>query len=184
MINVFYRDAFENSGEKNRRGSVDLDIFTVGVSTFFVQRQSTTLSRSRDYPNFRNVSAGDFASQITNNQYLLPAATPKYYLKFFFSRNQARFCLCIHQSIHISVDGPKVFGHWDTMESQSQTDEIKGLKVDLEEVKCERRKLKPTDPLYAQLTNEITETLRRLNLLTEQKGKFASHISVVLSHSY
>ncbi len=34
MINVFYRGAFENSGEKNKRGSVDLDIFTVGVSTF------------------------------------------------------------------------------------------------------------------------------------------------------
>ena len=28
MINVFYRDDFENSGEKNKRGSVDLDIFT------------------------------------------------------------------------------------------------------------------------------------------------------------
>ena len=70
------------------------------------------------------------------------------------------------------------------MESQSQTDEIKGLKVDLEEVKGERRKLKPTDPLYAQFTNEITETLKRMNLLTEQQGKFASPISVVISHSY
>ena len=31
MINAFDRDAFENSGEKNKRGSVDLVIFTVGV---------------------------------------------------------------------------------------------------------------------------------------------------------
>ena len=43
MINVFYRDDFENSGEKNKRGSVDLDIFTVGVSTFLHASQTTNI---------------------------------------------------------------------------------------------------------------------------------------------
>jgi hypothetical protein len=43
--------------------------------------------------------------------------------------------------------------------------------------------LKPTDPLYAQLTKEISLLHERL-LLMEKQGKFASHISVVLSHSY
>ncbi len=59
MINVFYRDAFENSGEKNKRGSVGLDIFTVGVSTFLC----TPISGM----------TGDFASQITNFQQRLPS---------------------------------------------------------------------------------------------------------------
>jgi hypothetical protein len=36
MINVFYRDDFENSGEKNKRGSVIWTFYRrlVGVSTF------------------------------------------------------------------------------------------------------------------------------------------------------
>ena len=43
LINVFYCDVFENSGEKNKRGSVDLYMFTVGVSTFLYAL--VTLSR-------------------------------------------------------------------------------------------------------------------------------------------
>ncbi len=54
MINVFYRDAFENSGEKNKRGSVDLDMFTVGVSTFLCNGNalSRLLLNIQGYPNF------------------------------------------------------------------------------------------------------------------------------------
>ena len=90
---------------------------------------------------------------------------------FCFSRNPASFCLCIHPSIPYQ---------W-TMEPTADEMKIARLETDLEAVKGERRKLLPTNPLYAQLTNEITETLRRLNLLMEQKGKFDSPISVVLS---
>ena len=70
------------------------------------------------------------------------------------------------------------------MEPTADEIKITRLEADLEAVKADRRKLIPTDPLYGKLTDEITETIRRLNLLTEQKGKFASPISVVLSHSY
>ena len=69
------------------------------------------------------------------------------------------------------------------MASQSQTDEINGLKVDLEVAKGVRRQLEPSHPLFAQLTSEITEIRKSLNLLTEQRGKFVSPISVLLSHS-
>ena len=61
------------------------------------------------------------------------------------------------------------------MASQLLTDEIKGLKADLEEVKHVRRQLEPSHPSYIPLTNEITETLKRLNLLAEQQqGDFTS----------
>jgi hypothetical protein len=51
MISVFYRDDFENSGEKNKRGSVDLYMFTGRGFEFFVQRQrSLTLSRLPQFP--------------------------------------------------------------------------------------------------------------------------------------
>ena len=83
------------------------------------------------------------------------------------------------------------------MESQSLTDEIKGLKLDLEVRKGKRDKLEVSDPLYTQrdlhvafaeeitsIRNQIDTKEKRLLFLTEQHGKFASPISIVLSHSY
>ena len=72
----------------------------------------------------------------------------------------------------------------------SREDEIKGLKVELEERKGKRNQLEISDPLYAQpnlhvaFAEEITAKEKRLLFLMEQQGKFASPISVVLSHSY
>ena len=71
---------------------------------------------------------------------------------------------------------------------ESREDEINRLKAKIERREVVRDGLDEAHQLYAErdlaLTKEITELLRRLNLLTEQKGKFASPICVVLSHSY
>ena len=72
---------------------------------------------------------------------------------------------------------------------ESREDEIKSLKAELEEQQGKRSGLDEAHPLYAErdlaLTREITEKQRTLNLyLKTQKGKFASPISVVLSHTY
>jgi hypothetical protein len=56
------REDFENSGEKNKRGSVDLYMFTVGVSTFLCNGNALTLSRLPQFPRL----IGDFTSQTTN----------------------------------------------------------------------------------------------------------------------
>ena len=71
------------------------------------------------------------------------------------------------------------------MEPTADEIKITRLEADLEAVKTDRRQLIPTDPLYGKLTDEIIKKQRTLNLYLEsQKGKFASPISVVLSHSY
>ena len=66
------------------------------------------------------------------------------------------------------------------MESQPQTDEINKVKAQIEGLEGREKAGESSKELDARMA----ETLRRLNLLTEQKGKFASPISVVLSHSY
>ena len=53
---------FENLGEKNKRGSVDLDIFTVGVSTFLCNGNALTLSR---LPQFRSTTTSSPSHNIT-----------------------------------------------------------------------------------------------------------------------
>ena len=67
---------------------------------------------------------------------------------------------------------------------ESREEEIKGLKDLIKERELERRRL-PVDDLASRLTlsEEITTKEKRLFIL-EQQGKFASPISVVLSHSY
>ena len=66
------------------------------------------------------------------------------------------------------------------MESQSEMDEIKEIRAEMQWLKGREMAGETSKELDARMA----ETLRRLNLLTEQKGKFASPISVVLSHSY
>jgi hypothetical protein len=63
-------------------------------------------------------------------------------------------------------------------------DELKGLKASIKERELERSSL-PVDDRESRLalTREIAVDKERL-LLMEQQGKFASPISVVLSHSY
>ena len=65
LINVFlYHDDFENSGEKNKRGSVDLYMFTGRGFDFFAQRQRSHALATNPISGIDCV--GDFASQPTN----------------------------------------------------------------------------------------------------------------------
>jgi hypothetical protein len=57
------------------------------------------------------------------------------------------------------------------MESQSQTDEINKVKAQIEGLEGREKAGESSKELDARMA----ETLRRLNLLTEQRGKFASH---------
>ena len=72
---------------------------------------------------------------------------------------------------------------------ESPEDEIQRLKAELEVVKVDRGKLKPSDSLYAEqklaFTEDITAIRKQITaLITSRQGKFASPISVVVSHSY
>ena len=60
------------------------------------------------------------------------------------------------------------------MESQPQTDEINKVKAQIEGLEGREKAGESSKELDARMA----ETLRRLNLLTEQQGKFASHISI------
>ena len=93
LINVFlYHDDFENSGEKNKRGSVDLYMFT-GVSTFLRNGNALTLSRLPQFPGLIVLEISHhnqpiFATPSSDSQLLL------------FKIKQV--LVCIHQFIHIS----------------------------------------------------------------------------------
>ena len=65
-------------------------------------------------------------------------------------------------------------------------DEIRRLKASIKLREGVREGFLADPQSYVELTKEITELYKRLNLLTvqQQQGKFASPISVVLSHSY
>ena len=165
---------FENLGEKNKRGSVDLDIFTAGVSTVLCNGNALTLSR---LPQFPGLTIGDFASQNHKQPIFATSSSDALLLKFFFSRNQARFCLCIHQSIQNIVDVGDFIDHWDIMEPVA--DKIVRLELELQALE-DREKAGEKG-----LSDRIAAKERRLNIYLEsQRGKFASPISVVVSHSY
>ena len=71
---------------------------------------------------------------------------------------------------------------------ESRADKIARLETELEERKGDRKKLIQTDPFYAErdlaLVKDMSLIRQEKLLLMEQQGKFASPISVVVSHSY
>ena len=75
-----------------------------------------------------------------------------------------------------------------TMEPTADEIEIARLEKKVEVIEGKRDQLKPTDTLYADrelaFTKEISLIRQERLLLMGQKGKFASPISAVLSHSY
>ena len=68
---------------------------------------------------------------------------------------------------------------------ESREEDIKELKASIKEREVVRDRLSVDHKSFDALTKEITEKQETLNIyLKSQQGKFASPISVVLSHSY
>ena len=66
---------------------------------------------------------------------------------------------------------------------ESREEDIKELKASIKERERDRHERKDDRESFLELTKELAIDKQRL-LLMEQKGIFASPISVVLSHSY
>ena len=67
---------------------------------------------------------------------------------------------------------------------ESQADTIARLEGKIEEIEGLRSQLELSNPLYLAFTKDISLIRQERLLLMGQQGKFAPHISVVLSHSY
>ncbi len=63
-------------------------------------------------------------------------------------------------------------------------DKITRLEGKIEEIEGLRNQLEMSNPLYLAFTQDISLIRQERLLLMGQQGKFASPISVVLSHSY
>ena len=70
------------------------------------------------------------------------------------------------------------------MEPTADEIKIASLEKKVEVIEGKRDQLEMSDPLYLALTQDISLIRQERLLLMGQKGKFASPISVVLSHSY
>ena len=68
---------------------------------------------------------------------------------------------------------------------ESREEDIKELKASIKERERDRHERKDDRESYVKLTEEITAKTELLTtLIKAQQGKFASPVSVVLSHSY
>ena len=70
------------------------------------------------------------------------------------------------------------------MEPTADEIKIASLEKKVEVIEGKRDQLEMSDPLYLALTQDISLIRQERLLLMGQKGKFASPISVVFSHSY